>query len=236
MKRVFALILLLAAAPVWADATVTVSGNAAITAGDVQAARARALDDAYRAAVTAQLTVMYDDKTRAAGADAIKKRLLRKAKGYVTQFKILNEAEDGAAYKIEIEAVVADTVLAADARAAGVGAPPPTANPGPGMAPPPPAFPKRPQIALLAVTSDGDTITASFGRGATAPGPAAEALGREIAARGFKVVNAPGVDVPIIAEPGETRLPLQVAQAWESRAASAPAAMSSPASWSRTAG
>jgi hypothetical protein len=197
-----------------ADVTARARGSATITGGDSAAARTRALDDAVRQAVDQTIAASLDPKARdAAAAEAIKKRVLRRARAYVPQLRVTSEGADEGVYAVEIEATVNDQQLAADLRALGVGVPPPVGTPVPDepTGPPPRA---RPPLALLAVTRAGEQTWATFGRSGADGGPVAAALGRELGARGFKVARTAGLEVPVApGGEGGAGAPLDVGQA-----------------------
>src|SRR5262249_34231914 len=74
-----------------ADMTVQARGSAPVTGGDAAGARARALDEALRQAVDQAVAATVEPAARAAGADTIKKRILRRASAYVPQYKVAQE-------------------------------------------------------------------------------------------------------------------------------------------------
>ncbi|HKA91319.1 MAG TPA: hypothetical protein VKE22_26840 [Haliangiales bacterium] len=194
-----ALVLPLAAA---ADTSITALGSAPIAGGDVSAARLRSLDDAFRQAAEQSLAAFLDAPTRAKLADALQKRILRRAKGYIPQFKILSEGESEGVYHVQIEAQVADARLRADVRA--LGAAGPATEPD---VPPPPAA-RRPKLVLLARAGDGTTSATSFGAEGDL-GPAIPPLAKEIEAQGFELTLPRGLGLA----PSEGRYPVDSAQA-----------------------
>jgi hypothetical protein len=210
-----ALALLFVGAVAHADMTVQARGSAPVTGGDAAGARARALDDALRQAVDQAVAATVEPAARAAGADAIKKRILRRARAYVPQFKVAEEGVTDNVYAVQIEATVADGQLASDLRALGVGAPAPPAGPGPAAPAPEPQQPPpaaRPALALLVVTGAGARTWSSFGKAGDDGGPVAAALARELGARGFKVARTAGLEVPVTLE-AAARPPLDARQA-----------------------
>jgi len=214
MKRLL-LALLVLPALAHADVAAKARGSATITGGDSAAARARALDDAERQAVDQTVATLIDPKAREANADVIKKRVLRRARAYVREFKVVSEGADEGVYAVEIDASVNDTQLAADLRALMPGAAgqtvPPVGTPVPDEPGPPPKT--RPSLALLLVTRAGDHIDATFGRQGTDGGPAAAALTRELGARGFKVARTAGLEAPVAVNSENGGAPLDGAQA-----------------------
>jgi hypothetical protein len=202
----------LAAGAAHADQPTHARGSAPLGGGDNAAARTRALDDAVRQAVEQVVAASVDPQARAASADAIKKRVLRRARAYVRELKVAREGAEDGVYAVEIDALVNDGQLTGDLRALGVGVPPPVGTPVPDE-PTGPAPRKRPPLALLVVTRQGDAVQATFGRAGSAGGVVAAALGRELAARGFKSVTAAGASVPVGAAGEGSATPLDVAQA-----------------------
>jgi hypothetical protein len=204
-----ALALLLVSAVAHADLAVQARGSATVTGGDTAGARARALDDALRQAVDQAVAATVESGARAAGADVIKKRILRQAREYVPQFKVAQEGVDANVYAVQIEATVDDGKLVKALHGLGVGAPPP---PGPAAEPAEPPATPRPSLALLVVATDGATTWATFGRAGGDGGPVAAALARELGARGFKVARTAGLEVPVAGAEGGG-LPLDARQA-----------------------
>ena len=201
----------LAPAVAWADLPLQARGSATVTGGDVAGAKARALDDAFRQAVDQAVGTLVEPAAKEASADLIKKRILRRARAYVGSYKVVSEGEREGVYAITVDASVADGQLGADLRALGVGAPP--APPDEPAEPRPPVEAARPPLVMLVVSGDGANVWATFGREPNG-GPVAAALERELGARGFKLVSASGLEVPVapVAEAGSS-LPLDSAQA-----------------------
>jgi hypothetical protein len=170
-----------------AEVAVEGLGSATVSGGDSEAARRRALDDALRQGVDQVIGTLITPETRKAHADTIKKRVLRRAKAYVVQHKVLDEGETGGVYQVHIEARVAEGQLRDDLVALGIpvigGAPPPGggggSEPGPGT----PAK-VRPTLGVMVTAAEGD------------PG-LAERTGKALSARGFTVVSVPGSEVPV---------------------------------------
>jgi hypothetical protein len=185
-----------------ADTSITALGSAPIAAGDTAAARQRSLDDAFRQATEQILAAFLDAPTRAKLADVLQKRILRRAKSYVPQFKILSEGESEGVYHVQIEAQVADGRLRADVRA--LGATGPATEPD---VPPPPAV-RRPKLVLLARASDGTASATTFGPQGEL-GPAIPPVAKEIEAQGFELLLAQGIAVAA----SSGTLPLDSAQA-----------------------
>lgn len=185
-----------------ADTSITALGSAPIAGGDAVAARQRSLDDAFRQATEQSLAAFVDAPTRARLADALQKRILRRAKTYIPQFKILSEGESEGVYHVQIEAQVADGRLRADVR--GLGAAGPATEPD---VPPPPAA-RRPRLVLLARASDGTHTAATFGPQGDL-GPAIPPVAKEIEAQGFELLLAQGLPVAV----SEGRLPVESTQA-----------------------
>jgi hypothetical protein len=180
-----------------ADATVEALGSAPVTAGDVEGARRRALDDAFRQAVDQVIGQLVAPAVKQTHADTLKKRVIRRAKVYVTQHRVLDEGEDGGVYQIRLSAQVADGQLRQDLGALGVplvGADPgqPGGDPGSGgrdLDPSgggagSPASTPRPKLAVL-VTAEVEV-----------PG-LADRSARALAARGFEVVALPSRTAPV---------------------------------------
>ena len=199
MRPVLCALWLLVPLAAAADTSVTSLGSAPIAGGDVTAARQRSLDDAFRQATDQTLGSFVDAATRARMADAIQKRILRRAKSYIPQFKILSEGESEGVYHVQIEAQVADARLRADVRA--LGASGPATEPD---VPPPPAA-RRPKLVLLARSAGAATF------GPTGDlGPAIPPIAKELEAQGFELVLAQGLPAPPAAD---GPLPLDSAQA-----------------------
>lgn len=212
--RLAALVLVLAAlaGTARAELPVTARGSATVTGGDLITAKGRALDDALRQAVDQAVAGMIPADQREALADLVKKRILRRARSYVVRYKVTAEGENDGVYSTTVDAVLADGPLGNDVRA--LSAPPLAAVKVDGNTPAPAPRVERPALAVLAVARSGDQVWASFGRGAASAGPVAPALERELGARGFKVVSAAGLEVPVATE-GEEGLPLAPEQSKE---------------------
>jgi hypothetical protein len=166
-----------------ADVTVEALGQVQAGGDDAEKTRTRALDDAFRQAVDQVIGTLVTPETRAASADSIKKRVLRRSKAYVVSHRVLDEGAEGAMYQVHVEAVIGDQLLRKDLRAltiplvgdAAVSAP----LPGGGA----PAPPGRPKLAILVV--GGAEIT-----------PLVERLTRELGTRGWEIAIAERAEVP----------------------------------------
>jgi hypothetical protein len=200
-------------------------GSASVVGGDVDTARRRALDDAFRQAVDQAVADLAPEAARKASAEVIKKRILRRAKAFTLRHKVLSEKEEGGAYLMHIEAHVSVGALQKELAAIGVGATPSSSGGTPTVTPPTPQA-RRPKIVLLMVTRDGEGVWATFGSQTGEPGPAAAAVMQELQARGFEVVTAAGQVPPVAGEGGGGDLPVNDSQAAElARAVGAGAAL-----------
>jgi hypothetical protein len=177
--------------------------------GTGSAGRDKALDDAFRKAVDSQAAAILGADYQK-NAELVRKRIHRQARAYVTQFKVRSEEEAEGMYRVHVDADLAVPRLTADVKA--LTGPPPTP-----VVPPPVtsgAPQPRPTIALLAVTTDGQTVWSTFGQNSSIDGPVAAALERELAAQGFQVVRAPATSIPAVISPeGGSALPLDDGQA-----------------------
>ena len=212
MKQLLAISIVLAAGVVQAqEKAYEAVGASTVVSGDTDTARRRALDDAFRQAVDQAVTEVIPEDARKKAGDAIKKRILRRAKAYALRHKIIEEKEEGGSYLVHIEAQVAVGALKKDLAAIGVGVPAagPTEVAGPAPAP------SRPKLVLLLVTRDGHGVWQTFGSKAGDPGPLAALVQDELSARGFAVVSAAGVTPPVAGEGGGGEVPLSDAQAAE---------------------
>lgn len=97
---------------------VTVAGSAPIVAKNTDAARAKALTDAYRSAVEKGLGVWIKSQTEVSNFMLVKDQILSRCEGYVTNHSVLKEGPDGTGmYKIVIEATVNVSKIGADFKA-----------------------------------------------------------------------------------------------------------------------
>jgi hypothetical protein len=167
-----------------ADVKIEALGQVQASGDDAERTRQRALDDAFRQAVDQVIGTLVTPETRAAQADTLKKRVLRRTKAYVVSHRVLDEGVEGGMYQVHVEAMVSDTLLRKDLRALAIpligdGAP----APGGGGDVAVPIAPGRPKLAILVV-------------GAAEVTPLVERLTRELGTRGWEVAIAERAEVP----------------------------------------
>ncbi len=172
-----------------ADVTVEALGQVQAGGDDAEKTRRRALDDAFRQAVDQVIGTLVTPETRKAKAEAIKTRVLRRAKAYVVSHRVLDEGAEGAVYQVHVEAIVGDALLRNDLRALTI---PLVGDPAVGVGgqvgegaggKPVPVAPGRPKLAILVI-------------GGVEVEPLVERLTRELGTRGWEVAVAQRAEVP----------------------------------------
>src|SRR5262249_28919490 len=83
------------------------AGQAPIVAGDKVRARARALDDAFRAAVDSAAAALLEPAVLAQRQSALKLTVEPKARRYVTGYRVLDEGEQGSTFHLRVAAEIA---------------------------------------------------------------------------------------------------------------------------------
>jgi hypothetical protein len=177
-------------------------------AGTDSAARGRAIDQAFAAAVERGLRGLVGDRDRAEHKAAIDKGVVRRARLFVTSYRVVSEKAEGGRTQVAVSATVdvgkmraalAELKVPVSAAAAGRGsALVPSEGAGGGGGPA--------AVLLLKVTTPEGTV-ASFGRGGGDGGAAGAALAREIQGMGVRLRPAGGEQVAVSSE-GDPLLPL----------------------------
>ncbi len=85
---------------------VTVTGVAAIVQGATDIARDAALQDALRQAVEQTVGTMVESETLVQNFQLVSDNIYTKTKGYVKNYKVLGERQEGTLYKVSVQAVV----------------------------------------------------------------------------------------------------------------------------------
>jgi hypothetical protein len=115
------LLLLLVAAPLWAQGTtVTATGMSQISGGNLLDARQAALRDAMRKAVETGLGTLLEGRTTVENFELKKDQILSRASGFVSSHEVLQEGQKAGVYEVTIRAVVNQQSLGDDARALGM--------------------------------------------------------------------------------------------------------------------
>lgn len=112
----FALAEPLAAAPT----TVTAEGVASVTQGRADVARDVALEDALRRAVEQVIGTMVESETLVQNFQLVSDKIYTQTKGYVTNYQIVSERQDGGMYRVTVKASVDAGHLQTDLQALGL--------------------------------------------------------------------------------------------------------------------
>jgi hypothetical protein len=89
-------------------------GQAAIIGNNKVQARDKAIDDALRKAVESSLGTVISAETITENYQLISDRILSRADGYVSKYKILNEKEEDSVYIVKVRAAVAVGAVSSD--------------------------------------------------------------------------------------------------------------------------
>lgn len=108
--------LLLSAATVAAQQTVTATGTAAILHNDAAQARDRAVEGALRAAVERVVGTMVDSESLVKNNELLSDKIYTQTRGYISTYKVLSEKadRDSNIYSVSVEAVVKEGSLQDD--------------------------------------------------------------------------------------------------------------------------
>ena len=178
-------------------------------AGADSAARERAIDQAFAAAVERGLTGLVADRDRAQNRAAIDKNVLRRARIYVSSYRVLSEKVDGGHTQVVVSATVdlgklrsalGEIKVPVSGGASG--------SSGSSGSTPADAGGTGPAAVLLIKVTTPDGTSANFGRGGDDGGAAADALTREMQSLGLRVRSAIGEQVAVSGAEGDPLLPL----------------------------
>lgn len=165
-------------------------------AGTDDAARGRAVDQAFATAVQRALASLVSDKDREAHRDELDKGVVRRARLFVASYRVTSEKADGGRTQVAVSATLdLDKLRAALAElkvpvAAGA-----TGQLGASFSPS--GGGGGPSAVLLIVVSTPDGTVANFGRGGGDGGAAGDALGRELQSLGLTVRSPRGQQVAV---------------------------------------
>ncbi len=109
---------------VWAQEqdfkTVTAEGVAVIRDGNLASARDSAVNDALRKAVEQAVGTMVSARTIAENYTVLSDRVYSKTSGYVKNYQVVSENQDGRLYRVRVKADVAGTDIEKDLSALGL--------------------------------------------------------------------------------------------------------------------
>jgi hypothetical protein len=169
--------------------------------GNDAAARGRAVDRAFAAAVERGLRGLVGERDLAQNRAALDKGVIRRARLFVSSYRVTGEKVDGGRTQVSVSA----TVDLAKLRGAVAELKIPVTGAGGGGGPSEGSGPSA--VLLLKVTTP-DGTSASFGRGGDDGGAAGAALAREIQALGLRLRSAGGEAVAVSSSEGDPLLPV----------------------------
>ena len=169
--------------------------------GNDAAARGRAVDRAFAAAVQRGLRGLVGERDLTQNRAALDKGVIRRARLFVSSYRVTGEKVDGGRTQVSVSA----TVDLAKLRGAVAELKIPVTGGGGGGAPSEGSGPSA--VLLLKVTTP-DGTSASFGRGGDDGGAAGAALAREIQALGLRLRPAGGEAVAVSSSEGDPLLPV----------------------------
>jgi hypothetical protein len=114
------LCLFLWSSPSKAGEVIILEGMAAIISGNTVVARDKAIDDGLRKAVEQVVGTMVSSSTMSQNYEIIHDKIIARTTGYVENYSILSEREEGNIYKVKIKAEVGKANLMDDLRALGL--------------------------------------------------------------------------------------------------------------------
>lgn len=100
--------------------TVTVDGVAEVIPGKADMARDAAVDDALRRAVGQVVGTMVESNTLVQNYQLVSDKIYTKTKGYVRNYQIVGERQDGTLYKVTVKAAVDEANISMDLQALGL--------------------------------------------------------------------------------------------------------------------
>jgi hypothetical protein len=175
----------LTSAPLFAE-TRDVEARGEAAAGGVSA-RVQAIDAGLAEALGTTLAEVVPAAQRRTHARAINDRIVRRARLFVSGFRVLEQTENAGRLRLRLVARVDMDKLRDALDELGVElAEPSTAT--------------RPKMIVLVHATIGDDTAASFGERGQDGGPAGKALVRALGELGFDIVNAAGRGVPVSRE------------------------------------
>ncbi len=168
--------------------------------GTDAAARGRAIDRAFAAAVERGLRGLVGERDLAQNRAALDKGVIRRARLFVSSYRVVSEKVDGGRTQVAVSATVdlaklRGAVAELKIPVTGGGGAPSEGGTGPSA------------VLLLKVTTP-DGTSANFGRGGDDGGAAGAALGREIQALGLRLRSAGGEAVAVSFSEGDPLLPV----------------------------
>ncbi len=170
--------------------------------GNDAAARGRAVDRAFAAAVERGLRGLVGERDLAQNRAALDKGVIRRARLFVSSYRVTGEKVDGGRTQVSVSATVDLAKLRGAVAELKI---PVTGGGGGGGAPSEGSGPSA--VLLLKVTTP-DGTSASFGRGGDDGGAAGAALAREIQALGLRLRPAGGEAVAVTSSEGDPLLPV----------------------------
>ena len=100
--------------------TVTVDGVAEVIPGKADKARDAAVDDALRRAVGQVVGTMVESNTLVQNYQLVSDKIYTKTKGYVKNYQIVGERQEGTLYKVTVKAAVDEANISMDLQALGL--------------------------------------------------------------------------------------------------------------------
>lgn len=174
-------------------------------AGTDEAARGRAIDQAFAAAVERALRGMVGERDREQHRAALDRSVVRRARLFVASYRVVSERSDGGRTAVAVSATIDLAKLRAaldelkvpvSGAAAGRSG---SSLVGEGSGP---------SAVLLVQVSTPDGTVANFGRGGGDGGAAADALQNEMQSMGLRVRSARGEEIAVSGGDAESLLPL----------------------------
>jgi Flagellar assembly protein T, N-terminal domain len=100
--------------------TVSAEGVAGVSRGRMDVARDLALDDALRRAVEQVVGTMVESETLVRNLEVVSDKVYTQARGYVANYQVVSERQDGEIYRVSVKAVVDAGHLQSDLQALGL--------------------------------------------------------------------------------------------------------------------
>ncbi len=110
----------LAQEPVAGSRTVEVEGIGSVVAGDKAKAEEDALNDALRSAVETVTGLHVQSETLVENFMVVQDRIYTRARGYISEYEVLDRADEGDLIRVKVRATVKESDLVSDLEAIGI--------------------------------------------------------------------------------------------------------------------
>lgn len=174
-------------------------------AGTDEAARGRAIDQAFAGAIERGLRALVGEKDRDQHREALDRNVVRRGRLFVASYRVVSEKADGGRTQVVVAATLDMTKLRA--ALAELKVPVSGGRVSSSLAPSGGEGGGASAVLLVKVTTRDGTIT-NFGRGGSDGGAAADALERELQSLGLRLRSPRGEQIAVSGSEGDPLLPV----------------------------